>query len=75
MAYISYIKNWRYEFDNIAHRKYEVQDTNINQLKLEVHDTFEKDEKITTNVKIVKNEDVINKAYFDEKFLKIDGHI
>ena len=48
---------------------------NINQLKLEVHDTYKKDEKITTNFEPIDDEDVINKAYLDEKLKKIDGHI
>ena len=48
---------------------------NINQLKLEVHHTYKKDEKITTNFEPTDNSDVINKAYLDEKFKKIDGHI
>ena len=34
-----------------------------------------KDEKISTNLKAVNDEDVINKAYLDEKNLKIDGHL
>ena len=46
---------------------------NINQLKLEVHDTHKKDEKITTNFEPINNEDVLNKAYLDEKFEKMDG--
>ena len=48
---------------------------NINQLKLEVHDTYKKDEKITTNFEAVNDKDVINKAYLDDKLKKIDGHI
>ena len=48
---------------------------NINQLKLEVHDIYKKDEKITTNFEPNDNEDVINKGYLDEKLLKIDGHL
>ena len=48
---------------------------NINNLKLEVHDTYKKDEKITTNFKPIDNEDVINKGYLDSKLLKIDGHL
>ena len=47
----------------------------INQSKLEVHDTYKIDGKITTNFKAVDDEDVINKAYIDEKLKKIDGHI
>ena len=43
-------------------------------MKLEIQDTYEKDEKITTNFEPANNENAINKAYLDEKFLKIDGH-
>ena len=75
MAYISYNKLWESEFDNIVSKRDKLQDLNINQLKLEVHDTFRKDEKITTNFKAVNDEDVINKGYLNEKLLKIDGHI
>ena len=48
---------------------------NINQLKLEVHDTYKKDEKITTNFEPINNEDFTNKAYLDEKLSKIEGHL
>ena len=48
---------------------------NNNQLKLEVHDTYKKDEKLTTNFESVNNEDVINKSYVHEKTENIDGHI
>ena len=34
-----------------------------------------KDEKITTNLEPVNDEDVMNKAYLDKKVLKMDGHI
>ena len=44
-------------------------------MKLEVHDSYKKDEKITTNFEPVNNSDVINKGYLDEKLLKIDGHL
>ena len=47
----------------------------MNQLKLEVYDTYKKDEKITTNFEAVNNEDVINKGYLDEKLLKINGRL
>ena len=73
MAYISYNKLWESEFDSIVSKRDKLQDLNINQLKLEVHDTYEKDEKLTTNFEPVDNEDVINKGYLDSKFLKIDG--
>ena len=75
MAYISYNKLWESEFDNIVSKRDKLQDVNISQLKLEVHDTYKKDEKITTNFDAVDDSDVINKAYLDEKLIKINGHI
>ena len=48
---------------------------NINQLKLEVHDTSKKVEEITTDFENVDDKDVINKAYLDKKLEKVDGHI
>ena len=75
MAYISYNKLWESEFDGIVSKRDKLQDANISQLKLEVHDTYKKDEKITTNFEPVDNEDVINKGYLDSKLLKIDGHL
>ena len=75
MAYISYNKLWESEFDGIFSKRDKLKDLNINQLKLEVHDTYKKDEKITTNFEPTDDSDVINKAYLDEKFKKIDGHI
>ena len=75
MAYISYNRLWESEFDGIVSKRDKLQDSNINQLKLEVHDTYKKDEKITTNFEPVNDSDVINKAYLDEKLIKIDGHL
>ena len=75
MAYRSYNKLWESEFDGIVSKKDKLQDSNINQLKLEVHDTYKKDGKITTNFEPVDNEDVINKGYLDEKLLNINGHL
>ena len=75
MAYISYNKLWESEFDGIVSKRDKLEDLNINQLKLEVHDTYKKDEKITTNFEPVDNDDVINKRYLDSKLLKIDGHL
>ena len=75
MAYISYNKLWESEFDGIVSKRDKLQDLNINQLKLEVHDTYKKDEKITTNFEAVNNENVINKSFLDEKLLKINGHL
>ena len=42
MAYISYNKLGESEFDNIVSKRDKVQDVNINQLKLEVHDIYKK---------------------------------
>ena len=75
MAYISYNKLWESEFDGIVSKRDKLQDLNINQLKLEVHDTYKKDGKLTTNFEPVDDSDVINKGYLDSKLLKIDGHI
>ena len=75
MAYISYNKLWESEFDGIVSKRDKLQDSNINQLKLEIYDTYKKDEKITTNFEPTDNSDVINKGYFDEKLKNIDGHI
>ena len=75
MAYISYNKLWESEFDGIVSKRDKLQDANISQLKLEVHDTYKKDEKITTNFEPIDNTDIINKGYLDSKLLKIDGHL
>ena len=75
MAYISYNKLWESEFHGIVTKRDKLQDLNINQLKLEVHHTYKKDEKITKNFEAIDDSDVINKAYLDDKFKKIDGHI
>ena len=75
MAYISYNKLWESEFDGIVSKRDKLQDLNINQLKLELYDTYKKDEKLTTNFEPTDDSDVINKAYVDEKLKKIDGHI
>ena len=57
-ADISYHNIWESEFDNIISKKDIVQDININQLKLEVHDSYEKDDKITRNFEAVNDENV-----------------
>ena len=74
MAYISYNKLWESEFDGIVSKRDKLQDLNISQLKLEVHDTYKKDEKLTTNLEPVDDSDVINKGYLDDKLLKINSH-
>ena len=75
MAYISYNRLWESEFDGIVSKRDKLQDNNINQLKFEVHDTYKKDEKITTKFEATDDSDVINKGYLDEKLLKINGHL
>ena len=45
MAFITYNKIWERAFYNIISKRDKLQDMNINQLKLEVHDTYKKDEK------------------------------
>ena len=75
MAYISYNRLWESEFDGIVSKRDKLQDLNINELKLEVHDTYKKDEKISTNFDAVNDEDVINRGFLDEKLLKINGHL
>ena len=62
MAYSSYNKLWDSEIDGIVSKRDKLQDLNINQLKLEVHDTYKRDEKLTTNFEAVDNEDLINKG-------------
>ena len=75
MAYISYNKLWESEFDGIVSKRNKLQDLNMNQLKLEAHDTYKKDEKITTDFEPIDNSDVINKGYLDSKILKLDSHL
>ena len=74
MAYISCNNLWKSDFENIVFQKDKLQDLNINQLKLERHDTYKKDEKLKTNFEPTDDSDVINKAHLDEKLLKINGH-
>ena len=75
MAYISCNKLWESEFDGVVSKRDKLQDSNINQLKLEIYDTYKKDEKISTDFEAVDDSDVINKGYLDQKLLKIDGHL
>ena len=75
MAYISCKILWQSEFDNIVSRKDKMQDLNINQIKLEVHDNYEEDEKITKTFEPGNDEDVLNQAYLDKKVFEEDGHL
>ena len=66
MGYISYKGPWESNFDRIVSKRDKLQDSNFNQLKLEVHDTYEKHEKLTTNFEPTDDSDVKNKAYLEE---------
>ena len=70
MAYISYNKLWESKFDDFVSKKDKVQDLNINQLKFELHDTYQKDEKTLTNFEAVNDEDVINQAHLVGELFK-----
>ena len=48
---------------------------NINQLKLEVHNSFKKYEKLTTNIESTNDKDDLNKAYLDENLSKTEGSL
>ena len=54
-------------FDGIISKRNKLPDLNIIQLKVEVHDTYKKDEKLTTNIEATDTSDVINKGYLDKK--------
>ena len=75
MTFNSYNKFWESQIDAIVSKRNRLQDLDKNQLNVEVHDTYKKDEKITTNLEPTDNADVINKAYLDENLLKINGHV
>ena len=75
MAYISYNKALESAFDGIVSKRDRLRDLKINQLNFEVHDTYKKDEKISTNFKAVNDEDVLNKGYLDSKLPKLEGQI
>ena len=61
---------WESEFDNIVSKKDKVQGFYINQLKLEIRDNNNEDEKITTKFEASNPEDVLNTAYLDKKIIK-----
>ena len=75
MTCISYDKLWRSEFYDNVSAKDRVQDIDLNQFKLKVYDAYKKDEMISTNFEPSYDEDVLNKAYLDEKMSKIKGQI
>ena len=75
MAYISYNKLWESEIDGIVSKRDKLEDLNINQLKLEVNDTYKKDEKTTKKFEPTDESDVINKDYLDDTMLKINDQL
>ena len=74
MADISYDNLCPSEFF-IVSAEDKVQDINLNQLKLKVSDSYNKDEKITTSFEPSDYSDVVNKAYLDTKLSKMEGHL
>ena len=70
MAYLSCIKLWESEFGNIVFKKDKLQDLNFNQLKLQVQDTYEKDEKPLTNFEPINKKDIIKKGLSRRKIIK-----
>ena len=75
MAYICYNKLWESDIDGIVSKRDKLKDINIIQLKLEVYDTYKKDEKLTTDFEPTDDKDVVNKTYLDEKSNKRFGHL
>ena len=68
MAFIGYDKLWKSDFYNNQGAKDRVQDTRLNQLKLKVNETYQKDlKKTTTNFYLINKEDVTNTTYLDTK--------
>ena len=70
MAFMSYKKSWESNFDNIVSKRDKLQGLNINQLKVEVHDTYKKTEK---NNKIWTYWWI--RCYVEKKIKKVVGHI
>ena len=75
MALNFYNNLWEPEFDLIISERDKVQHENIKQLKLETHDKYKEDEKITTNFEPTNEKDVKNKGCLDENLLKINSHL
>ena len=75
MAYFSYDKVWRSEYNNNVSAKDRVQDNNLEQLKLKVNDSYKKDEKITINFRAIIDEDNICKKFIYTKLPVVKGHL
>ena len=74
MAYIICDELWRSGFCNKVSAKDRLQDVNLNLPKLKVNDSYKRDEKITTKIEALEDEDNKNKAYLNTKF-EVEGHI
>ena len=75
MVYMSYIKLMEGEFDGSVSKRDKIQDVSFSQLILEVHDTFKKVEKTTTNFQPTDNTDVIDKTHMDKNLSKTQVQI
>ena len=73
IAYIIYDKLWRSKFYNNVSPKDRWQDIILNQLKLKVNGTYEKDEKLTTNFEHSNGVDVVNIAHLNATLSKTKG--
>ena len=73
MAYIKYDRLWRSEFCKNVSPRNRWQDIILNQLKLKVNGTYEKDEKITTNFEHSNGVDVVNIAHLNANLSKTKG--
>ena len=62
MEYKGCNKLWESEFDNIVSKIVNIQDLNLNQLKLEVHDIYEKDEETKTKLEPTDDIEVIKSS-------------
>ena len=74
MAYSNFNELLESEFDKTVSKRDKLQDLNFNQLKVEVHDTYKKHERKTSNFQHPGNSDAMIRGYLDVKLLKIKGH-
>ena len=70
MSYKPYMKLWESGFHNIVSKRDKLQHLKPIQLKLEIHDSYKKDEKPTTNFEHTDNTNVVNKTHLEEKLSK-----
>ena len=75
MVNIRYDKLRRSGFYNNVSAKDRVQATNLNQIKLKVNDTYEKDEKVTKNIDPSHDVHKTNKVCLNTNLFNIEGHL